>query len=90
MLHPYYESYYYKSKKAESEGKKNYYRYITYLRPGNFGGIAIHGEAGEKLYLFYNKKQAIARYNQEARNANGWLQAKTAEESAVFTGSQPE
>ncbi len=45
------------------------HRYIRYVGRGDGGGLVIRGVIGERLYLDYSIKDAMKRYNEEARAA---------------------
>lgn len=46
-------------------------RYITSIRITFQGAYAINGVIGEKQYFYFTKREAIRKYNQEAKQKLG-------------------
>lgn len=58
---------YYKNQKAKEKNQKTYFRYISSIAIQHDGTIVIYGTVGIKRYIYYTVRQAITKYNQEAK-----------------------
>lgn len=63
----FYLGYYYKNREAKKKDKKSYFRNIHYMRWTTNGYFFINGKIGERLYMYYTKREAIREYNQECK-----------------------
>ena len=58
-----------KKNPAIEKANSTSHRYIHYIAQGHGGGIVIQGTIGERVYFFYSVRDAMMRYNAEAKRA---------------------
>lgn len=63
----YYQSCYYRDKKAKEKNEKSWFKYITSIVRRWDGTIEIRGNVGRRTFLWYSMKNAITKYNKECK-----------------------